>query len=420
MEETDNEFDHDEPVVANIILPNRPHYSAVQVEEVGSFKLESTGGQNHLSAEDGSASSTVRQGIIDEVDSDTGEHTSTAFRRTILRNVSIVSATSEDEQQAAAMMTAARDMSVDQIEENVRFENGHSNIRVTKTVIEEQQVVEVDENGVVIEAVVQSSSTRRVKFNDGRKEFTEEPRSTVLTVETSKETSLETNDTTKVNALSSKPPPAKQAKVWTVESVDEVEVPQQLSEDELRRQRIKDIRSRARKGSLSSKEASIDKEETAETIPIINTLINEPPLSAKTFEIHEKPEQSHIEKSQFPTNYLDDQDGSKRQCASAMSMEPLDEEDAFMASLLQRGQAQRAALQQILSHEENSAEVHEPQQDWKESSIKISDIDNVATRQVPENSGPGIHALYYLSYYIHNLHDLHLSQVLTRNSSYYT
>lgn len=404
MEEGNN-FDDDEPVVANIILPNRPHQSAVQVEEVGSFKLESIGGQMYLTSEDGSASTTIRQGIIDEVDSDTGEHSSTAFRRTIMRNVSIVSATSEDEQQAK--LTSGRDVAIDEIERNVEFENGHSHIRVTKTVIEEQQVIEVDDNGTPMESATtvrrddtERSATISETTSSEGKQILERSveKSTVETNETN-ENEEKTTDT----IIDAKPP--KRAKVWTVENVEEVEAPPELSEEELRKQRIKEIRMRARKGSLCSKEPSIERDERDKKTVQKEEILNNKPQIAVVAQTAEKEVEATwdsiskhettsttVEKQASRANVLekqdiqednisadktcsrkvdvfdiDDQEKKRQKAILSVSVndEDIDEEDAYMAALLKRGQAQRAALQQILSHEEGTSQPTDPQQEWK-------------------------------------------------------
>lgn len=419
MEECDNEFDHDEPVVANIILPNRPHHTAVQVEEVGSFKLGSISGQTYLTAEEGFASSTVRQGIIDEVDSDTGEHSSTAFRRTVMRNVSIVSATSDDEQHA--MMTSGRDISVDEIERNVVFENGQSNIRVTKTVIEEQQVVEVDENGVIGE-VIESSNSANFNVNDSKQESiisdlkpNDGHKATLHSLEHSKHETNETIETATANTLSEKIQ-AKQAKLWTVESVnEEEEIPIELTEEELRRQRIKDIRQRARKGSLYSKEVSNERNTEDISISQVHNeiVINDEPLSAKYNDIQQKTEldangdnSQTIEFSELePTkhtpqlltkcdvNVINKQvslqpletgpDHKSHNAKTQLIKEAVDEEDEYMAALLKRGQAQRAVLQQILSHEDNSADLQNTHIDLATSKNTLETSQETLGSQVP-------------------------------------
>lgn len=400
MEEGDNEFDHDEPVVANIILPNRPHYTAVQVEEMGSFKLESIDRETYPSHEDGSASKTVRQGIIDEVDSDTGEHTSTAFRRTVMRNVSIVSATSEDEQ--AAMMTTGRDISIDEVERNVVFENGQSQIRYTTTVIEEQQVVEVDENGVVGDEVRQNTSSN-IETN-----VIEPKEALEASVKITIDKNNETND--KMISTAEKPK-AKKAKVWTVESVEEVEVPKELTDEELRRQRIKDIRSRARKGSLCSKEISTETEidDSLAKNPI-EIIVSKTPDSAKNLEkkpITEIP--LNWEGDKLKESVIEHKDHTSQIDLSNISHETAEEEDPFMAALLRRGQAQRAALQKILSYKGNSSDLHEHHVHFEDTNTSEetsnqnlvnqvsneSDFEKVSSRPIQFNdkSGPGTHSI---------------------------
>lgn len=421
LEEGDNEFDNDEPVVANIILPNRPHYSAVQVEEVGSFKLESVVGQNYLSAEDGSSSTTVRQGIIDEVDSDTGEHTSTVFRRTVMRNVSIVSATSDDE---AAMMTSGRDISVDEIDRKVIFENGETHIRVTKTVIEEQQVVELDENGAVGKVVDHSDTKKSVSFSvseDQQKisetSANEVQQAMLLSVEHSKEENAKATDNYNVDTLTVKND-SKRAKMWTVESIDEIELPKELTEEELRRQRIKDIRLRARKGSLLSKEVSNEHEidEIVKIIPQEMTLVDKQ-LNASEQEIHQQDQVTSNTQKKYEINEKNSKDSTNsiqqsvtvsdevsQRATSLLNQTEDDEDDAFMAALLKRGQAQREALQQILSHEDHSVEPQKPQLDIN-SNENIDDqilnpmnsdrIENVepSQHQTTVKSGQGIHLI---------------------------
>lgn len=317
----------------------------------------------------------MRQGIIDEVDSDTGEHTSTAFRRTIMRNVSIVSATSEDEQQAA-MMTSGRDVSVDEIDRKVVFDNGESHIRVTKTVIEEQQLVEVDENGLVGKYILTSDSKKSESKHQASISITKPN-------ELSIEKTIETNEKINTSTLSEQST-AKKAKVWTVESEDEVELPKELTEEEQRRQRIKDIRQRARKGSLHNKEVANEREinENAETVPT-EFIINDKALSANVQETHKTTEITVNEES---GSYAKTSSEQKVQTAILLQKEEaVEDDDPFMTALLKRGQAQRAALQQILSHEDDSANPDSARLDVNSNEIKretIEVIENQATTSI--------------------------------------
>lgn len=179
--EEDGDFDEPEAdassaaTVANIILPNRPHQSALQVEEVASYQLES-----QLAVE---SAVDVQRGIVDELDSDCGSSSATAtqsVRKSLYsRNVSIVSAASEDD--SAAVGSSGRDVAVEEYQQTIDLADGQAHVRFTKTVIEEQQVIEVSEqNGDRHEPAPETNETNETTRQSRIKEIRAQARKASL------------------------------------------------------------------------------------------------------------------------------------------------------------------------------------------------------------------------------------------------
>lgn len=325
FEEGSSSFEEEDgPVIANIVLPNKPHSSAVQVEEMGSFKLENEAMYTIGSCSD---SHTIH-GIIDEIDSD-GDLNNISYRRTVSRNVSIVSASEDEISIGSGIMTSSRDVSVDEFNRDVQFEDGHAHIKFIKTVIEEQEIVTDDDN---------ERPQRATKLNSSN-------------VESSIEMNATKPDEISVKELSR----ASKAKVLTKEDAEEVK----LTDEELKKLRIKEIRTNARKSSLIWKAEIIEKDaENDKPSSTPNEIdIGHSPNKAKLLEcevaINEQIETSSkaIVNGVEPLNVK----------LNEMLMNDEEEEDVQMAALLKRGREQRSALNDILNKDQqtNSDDQHE-------------------------------------------------------------
>lgn len=310
--EEDSTFDDNANVstsaVANIILPNRPHQSALQVEEVGSYHLES-----HLASVE---AADVHRGIVDEHDSDCGS-ASTAVRNSLYsRNVSIVSAASEDDSAATAAAAAAglnsvsKNVAVDEYQQTIDLEDGQAHVRFTKTVTEEQQLIGVTENG--------DSNTVRGP-NDEHQNAT----SKSVAVEEYQET-IDLADG-QAHVRFTKTVIEEQQVIGVTENnrdSNDGPKPQTIETNELndtsRQSRIKEIRAQARKASLATRD-NIDEVAVGSNVQYSRT-------------------NSAASQSNSTNARLFDEAGADE-----------DVEDEALAMLLQRGKAQRLALDEILN-----------------------------------------------------------------------
>lgn len=326
FEEGSSSFEEEDgPVIANIVLPNKPHSSAVQVEEMGSFKLETEAMYTIGSCSD---SHTIH-GIIDEIDSD-GDLNNISYRRTVSRNVSIVSASEDEISVGSGMMTSSRDVSVDEFNRDVQFEDGHAHIKFIKTVIEEQEIVNDDDD--------------------------ERPKLAAKVNSWNAESSIETNASSPSEMLVKELTKPSKANVLIKEEAEEVN--QQLTEDELKQLRIKEIRTNARKSSLIWKAEIIEKD--AENDKLSNTPneidIGHSPIKAKLLDV-EMADNKNIETNSEAIVNGDEPLNIK---LNEMLMDD-EEEDVEMAALLKRVREQRSALSNILNQNQqtNSDEQHE-------------------------------------------------------------
>lgn len=220
--EEDSSFD--EPVIANIVLPNRPHATSLQVEEVGSFKFETNEQSVTYQVFDGSGDS--RQGIIDEIDSD-NEHSFSQKNRH--RNVSIVSA-SEDENSVGY----AREISVDEFQKDFQFEDGYANVKIKKTVVEEEEVYMGD-----FDDISNVSSQQPGKLYEVKETVDDE---------------IDYPIPMKVNVSDISNSNLKSSGKALLCDVEEKEEHSSLSAEEAKQLRIKEIRAKARKATIVSKE----------------------------------------------------------------------------------------------------------------------------------------------------------------------
>lgn len=311
FEEGSSSFDEEDgPVIANIVLPNKPHSSAVQVEEMGSFKLET---EAMYTIGSGSDCHTIH-GIIDEIDSD-GDLNNISYTRTVSRNVSIVSASEDEVSIGSGMMSSSRDVTMDEFNRDVQFEDGHAHIKFIKTVIEEQEIVIDDE--------------------------VERPKRVDNVNSSSVESSIDM-DLTKPNI-----------ECLIREGAEEVK--QQLGEDELKQLRIKEIRANARKSSLVWKAEIIE-------------------IDSDNHKVSSTPNETDNGLSAIKANPLVVEMAVNGQIEtnSIAIIEPLnnklnemiiddEDDDVQMAALLKRVRQQRAVLVDILNQDQqaNSDDQHE-------------------------------------------------------------
>ncbi|XP_055686183.1 obscurin isoform X3 [Lutzomyia longipalpis] len=116
----------EEPTVTNILAPNRPHATSLQVEEIGSFTF--TSHDESITYQTTDASGKVQHGVIEEGESD-GE-VSIAHKKIASRGVSIVSA-SEDESSFRSGMLS-REVSIDEVQKEMVLDEGAVRIQISE------------------------------------------------------------------------------------------------------------------------------------------------------------------------------------------------------------------------------------------------------------------------------------------------
>lgn len=332
--EEDSSFD--EPVIANIVLPNKPHATSLQVEEIGSYKLETNEQSVTYQVVDGSGDGR-HIGIIDEIDSD-NEH-SISQKRDASRNISIVSA-SEDE----ASVGYAREVSVEEFQKDFQFEDGYANVKIKKTVVEEEEIYMDDADDT--SEVGKGSRGKLYEVKETVDDEIDDPIPMKVTV----------SDISNGNLKSS-------GKA-TLCDVEEKEEHSSLSAEEAKQLRIKEIRAKARKASIVNKEEMTtktveDNEQTAAVIdqpdyPVkkANLLDKESPEDRNLIEDGTTPKYAVIdlaEANEIP------QKGKQRHYNEV-------EFDDDFEKLMKRAQQQRSILNDILDKEHGiSSEEEIPQ-----------------------------------------------------------
>lgn len=148
-----------EPANIKIVLPNKPHSSALQVEEIGSYSYATH--EESVCYKSTDSGDKLSQGIIDELFSD--DDISMSRKHCASRGISIMSA-SEDEGSLKGEMLS-RDISIDER----AIDDGLTKIRMSRTVLEETEVsfIEVDENGVerpIVQSIGGDKKKQKGKF----------------------------------------------------------------------------------------------------------------------------------------------------------------------------------------------------------------------------------------------------------------
>lgn len=248
----------EDATTVNFILPNKPHATALQVEEIGSYKLEQhEQSVSYQILEDGCEGKTriYTQGIIDEIDSDT-DHKGMRTSVTTSRNVSINSV-SEDEGQPITGIQVKRELYVDEQTKNVELDDGYAEIKVKRIVLQEEEVTtaeihEADENRFDIGAGKRGITKDLERDLDEKKS-----RAKVASVEAA--STGENDDLAqhpRVNRQSSlNNDKSRKGSLYNIEEKNENA---DLTPEEAKQQRIKEIRAKARRASLLNKEPKTD------------------------------------------------------------------------------------------------------------------------------------------------------------------
>lgn len=318
--EEDSSFD--EPVIANIVLPNRPHATSLQVEEVGSFKFESNEQSVTYQVVDGSGDGRNMQGIIDEMDSD-NEH-SISQKRSASRNISIASASEDD-----LSVGYAREVSVDEFQKDYQFEDGYANVKIKRTVVEEEEIYVGD---------VDDDSYKKSKLYEVKETVDDE---------------LEDPIPTKVKVSDISNGTVKSGGKALLCDVEEKEEHSSLSVEEAKQLRIKEIRAKARKASIVNKEEMTTNIVEDNQKPV--EIIDQPSLQTKNANLlnHENvDEHDSIDDGTTPKfgkhgNVADNKSPQKGKQRQLLEVE-LDDD---FENLMKRAQRQRSILNDILDKE---------------------------------------------------------------------
>lgn len=302
------EEDQDQDAINMNIAISSPK-TCLQVEEIGSFRLGSQGESfsYHVNDIDGIHS----HAIIDEFDSDTDGSTAHHSRKTS-RCISINSVSEED----ISLPTASKscELSVNQVKKNVPFDDGVAEVTVTRIVMEEQEVITA-EVGEANE--VESDKPKKVSEYDVQRKIEEKAKK--LYAELSDEKDTEKNQR-KLDRQSS----LKGAILYDIEEKNENI---DLSPEDAKAQRIKEIRANARRASLQKQEQDSE-ENQSQPIEEIETT---------------KPRSKSIDMIAKPP------------IAKRLSVDNSEEpKDLYMENLLKQARRQRSVLDEIVDQKERS------------------------------------------------------------------
>lgn len=342
----------------NIVLPNRPHATALQVEELGSYKLESH--EQSVSYQVHDDSTRYAQGIIDEIDSDTDPkamHTRTSV--TTSRNVSINSA-SEDDNSIGTGGYVTRELYVDEQTKNVAFDDGVAEVKVTRIVLQEEEVTtaeihEADENVFKLGDSQKGATKDLQTANDNKR-----ARGTLANVESAEEGNADGAQKPRVNRQSSaNDDKSRKGSLYDIEEKNEHA---DLTPEEAKQLRIKEIRAKARRASLLSKEPKtennfLDDDDSATSKkPVVNDVDGNQNGSKKgtLLDKGEKIEQEGLNEAK-PLN--EEPIETKTKLQNGVKDDGELENDEYLENLLKSAQRQRSVLEEII--EQKSAVVDE-------------------------------------------------------------
>lgn len=274
----------------------------------------------------------IQSGIVDELDSDTDR--SAKHSRTTSRNISINSVASEDELGTGGG-SRSYEISVNEFKKNIPFEDGVAEMKITRIVLEEQEVLTGE---------IPSGDDNVFEFKTKKPE---------------RDVQKEIEDKAKrlyaeLSADDEKKPKNQTTAKGPLYDIEESNEGHDLSPEEARQQRIKEIRAKARRASLLNRGESTE-------VPDEGKSPNEEQFSSKT-ESYEKYESSErigddikitkfretsIETSEYPQNGKvhkedddDNIDGVPR--------------DSYLENLLKHAQRQRSVLDEIIDQKERS------------------------------------------------------------------
>lgn len=337
------------------------------MEELGSYKLEShEQSVSYQVLDDGK--NIYTQGIIDEIDSDndpSAAHTRT--RVTTSRNISINSV-SEDEIPYTGS-TITRELYVDEESKNVELDDGYAEIKVKRIVLQEEEVIvaeihEADQNVFQIGDAQKSSTKDLTDETDGKR-----LRGKIASVESANDVDNDASaKAPKVNRQSSiGNDKTRKGSLYDIEEKNENA---DLTPEEAKQQRIKDIRAKARRASLLNKEQKTDS----------NVLQDDENATARKTSISDagdRDNESQKGKLLDKGDKIDEAGAKSAQKANEKPIETTDklqngiqeepeeeeEKDEYLENLLRNAKRQRSLLEDIIEH-------------------KTTDVDSVPTKTV--------------------------------------
>ncbi len=291
------------------------------MEEVGSFKFETNEQSVTYQVVDGSGDGRQMQGIIDEMDSD-NEHSYSQKNRA--RNVSIVSASDDDHS-----VGYAREVSVDEFQKDYQFEDGYANVKIKRTVVEEEEMYVGDVDDL-------NDITKTSKLFEVKETVDDE-------IENPLPTKAQVSDISNGNA--------KKGGKALLCDVEEKEEHSSLSAEEAKQLRIKEIRAKARKASIVNKEDMTtntvdDNLKTAE-------IIDQPKSQTKNAQLLNQDvvdEANSIDDGATHGKYENSNEKEGPQKAKQRQMCEVELDDDF-ENLMKRAQRQRSILNDILDKE---------------------------------------------------------------------
>lgn len=311
----------------HMALPERPTKTALQVEEIGSYKLESHESSiSYQVIDDGSGVPKLTQGIVDEMESDTDQ---SRRSRTTSRAISINSV-AEDDAGTPTGNYKTCELSVDEIKKNVPFEDGFAEMKITKIVMQEEEVMTAEVPDGVEASEFSFDLASKKSERDVQSEIEAKARRLYAELATEDDGSAKTRKQQSYERQTS----LKGAAAAVLYDIEESREPNaELSPEEARQQRIKEMRANARRASLKK-----NKEDQGPPTPEII----EPETTkarSKSMDVTSRP--PHGKRASL------DSTPSK----SDAEAEP---RDAYLETLLAQSQRQRSVLGEIIDQKERS------------------------------------------------------------------
>lgn len=348
------------------MLPNRPHATALQVEELGSYKLEQheQSVSYHILDNDGEGKSSVyTQGIIDEVDSD-NDHMRTHASITTSRNISINSV-SEDETPPTTGSQITRELYVNEETKNIELDDGFAEVKVKRIVLQEEEVITAE--------IHETDEVDAFTVGDARKGVATDLQSEVDGKRSrAKIASVEAAVDGECDDAAQKPQINRQSSLsndtsrkGSLYDTEEKNENADLTPEEAKQLRIKEIRAKARRASLMSKEQksegnALDDDGGPPSKPVVSDvgIDGQDAQRGKLLDQGAKDEvDAEIKSSQ---RVKEEPIDASKQLQNGVKTEPeeaQEERDEYLENLLKRAQRQRSAFEEIIEHKE--AEIEE-------------------------------------------------------------